>query len=62
MFDVPPPLQVHGLDAYMATWQGFLDWSVKPVLFDLHEVNVVAGTDVAFAAAIGTERPFSQIF
>jgi len=53
MFDVPPPLQIHGLDAYMATWEGFLGWSVKPAMFDLHDVNVVAGKDVAFATAIG---------
>jgi ketosteroid isomerase-like protein len=46
-------MQIYGLDAYMATWEGFLDWSVKPVTFDLHNVNVVAGSDVAFATAIG---------
>jgi ketosteroid isomerase-like protein len=53
MFDVPPPLLSRGLDAYMATWEGFWSWSEKPIAFDFHDVNVTAGTDVAFATAIG---------
>jgi uncharacterized protein (TIGR02246 family) len=53
MFDVPPPFVSRGLDAYMATWEEFLSCSDKPVVFDFHDVNVTAGTDVAFATAIG---------
>lgn len=53
MFDVPPPFLSRGLDAYMATWDLFLASSAKPVEFDLHDVAVTAGTDVAFATAIG---------
>lgn len=53
MFDVPPPFQSRGLDAYMATWDTFFDFSVKPVEFDFHDVAVTAGSDVAFATAIG---------
>jgi uncharacterized protein (TIGR02246 family) len=53
MFDVPPPFQSRGLDAYMATWNTFLDWSTKPVAFDFHDVQITAGQDVAFATAIG---------
>jgi ketosteroid isomerase-like protein len=53
MFDVPPPFLSRGLDAYMATWEEFLSCSVKPVAFDFYDVNVTAGTDVAFATAIG---------
>lgn len=37
----------------MATWKTFLDWSKRPVAFDIHDVQVFAGTDVAFATAIG---------
>ena len=53
MFDVPPPFLSRGLDAYMATWEKFLSWSEKPVSFDFHDVRITAGTDVAFATAIG---------
>jgi uncharacterized protein (TIGR02246 family) len=53
MFDVPPPFLSLGLDAYMATWDGFLASQAKPVQFDFREVAIHAGTDVAFATAIG---------
>jgi hypothetical protein len=31
----------------------FLSWSEKPVTFDLHDVEITAGKDVAFAMATG---------
>jgi ketosteroid isomerase-like protein len=53
MFDVPPPFSSRGLDAYMATWDTFFVWQAKPVQFDLHDLVITAGEDVAFATAIG---------
>jgi len=53
MFDVPPPLMSRGLDAYMETWKPFFAWSEKPVAFDLQDLRITAGSDVAFATAIG---------
>ena len=53
MFDVPPPLLSRGLDAYMATWETFFASAEKPVAFDFHDIDITAGRDVAFAAAIG---------
>jgi len=53
MFDVPPPFQSQGLDAYMATWDLFLSSVEKPVVFDFHDIRITAGSDVAFATAIG---------
>jgi uncharacterized protein (TIGR02246 family) len=53
MFDVPPPLLSRGLDAYMATWQLFYPSQVRPIAFDFDEVEITAGSDVAFATAIG---------
>jgi ketosteroid isomerase-like protein len=53
MFDVPPPFLSRGLDAYMATWDTFFAWQARPVQFDLHDVAITAGDDVAFATAIG---------
>ena len=54
MFDVPPPLLSRGLDAYMATWELFLSSVEKPVVFNLQDIDITAGSDVAFATAIGS--------
>ena len=53
MFDVPPPFLSRGLDEYMATWETFFSSQEKPVTFAFHDVNITAGTDVAFATAVG---------
>lgn len=52
MFDVPPPLQSKGIDAYRRTWDVFFAWSHEPVKFDISELHVTAGVEVAFAAAV----------
>ena len=52
MFDVPPPLKSEGIDAYRETWVPFFSWSGDPVRFDIVEMRVTAGADVAFAAAL----------
>lgn len=52
MFDVPPPLKSEGIDAYRRTWDLFFSWSRDPVRFDIVELRVTAGVDVAFAAAL----------
>lgn len=52
MFDVPPPLKSEGIDAYRRTWDLFLSWSCDPVKFDVVELRVTAGADVAFAVAL----------
>jgi ketosteroid isomerase-like protein len=53
MFDVPPPFLSLGIDAYMATWDTFYAFQAKPVQFDLHDIAIAAGKDVAFATATG---------
>jgi uncharacterized protein (TIGR02246 family) len=53
MFDVPPPVQVQGLDAYRKTWPPFFEWQRSAEgSFDIAELNITAGADVAFATAI----------
>jgi uncharacterized protein (TIGR02246 family) len=53
MFDVPPPHDgVRGLDAYRDTWPGFFEWQAKGASFELVELHVTAGADVAFAYAL----------
>lgn len=52
MFDVPPPLRADGLDEYRRTWELFFAWSPDPPAFEIREMRVTAGADVAFAAAL----------
>jgi uncharacterized protein (TIGR02246 family) len=53
MFDVPPPDNgVRGIAAYRATWPPFFEWQAKGASFELVELDVVAGSDVAFAYAL----------
>jgi uncharacterized protein (TIGR02246 family) len=60
MFDVPPPLASKGIEAYRKTWDLFFSWARDPVVFDINEINITAGDDVAFVTALmrcaGTER------
>lgn len=53
MFDVPPPFLSRGLDAYMATWRLFFSNVEKPVSFSFEDIEVTAGSDIAFATAKG---------
>jgi uncharacterized protein (TIGR02246 family) len=64
MFDVPPPKGgVRGIDAYRETWPPFFDWQRRGAVFDLVELDVTAGEDVAFAHALlrcGTAEELQQ--
>src|ERR1700742_993855 len=51
MFDVPPPFRSVGLDAYRKTWDVCFSWSSGPVRFEIQEMDVSAGANVAFAFA-----------
>ena len=51
MFDVPPPFQSKGLAAYQESWDLFFSWSSEPIPFEVHEMNITAGADVAFVVA-----------
>ena len=59
MFDVPPPAQSKGIDAYKKTWDVFFAWFQDSGVFAIKELNITAGDDVAFATALmrcaGTE-------
>jgi uncharacterized protein (TIGR02246 family) len=61
MFDVPPPFKSVGLDAYRKTWDVFFSWSSGRVRFEIQEMDITAGADVAFAfATIRCEGPGSD--
>ena len=65
MFDVPPPLQSKGIEAYEKSWDLFFSWSHEPVVFDIGEMSITAGNDVAFVTAVmrcaGTEANGNDI-
>ena len=53
MFDVPPPDDgVRGIDAYRATWPPFFEWQRQGASFEIVDLDVTAGDDVAFAHAL----------
>ena len=53
MFDVPPPHDgVRGIDSYRETWPPFFDWQRSGGSFEITELDVTAGDDVAFARAL----------
>jgi uncharacterized protein (TIGR02246 family) len=52
MFDVPPPNEVRGLEAYRETWPPFFEWLSQGAVFELETLEVTAGDDVAFATAL----------
>jgi ketosteroid isomerase-like protein len=51
MFDFPPHI-VRGLDEYNKTWDFFYDSPKGPISFVPSELEVTAGTDVAFASCL----------
>jgi uncharacterized protein (TIGR02246 family) len=51
MFDVPPPFQSRGIEAYKETWDLFFSWSSDPIPFDITEMSITAGSEVAFVVA-----------
>ena len=53
MFDVPPPHRgARGLEEYRSTWPHFFDWQRSGAVFEIDEIEVTAGDDVAFAHAL----------
>jgi uncharacterized protein (TIGR02246 family) len=53
MYDVPKPFESIGIEAYRKTWDIFFD-DTKPGVFDIKELQVTAGDDIAFCYATMT--------
>lgn len=64
MFDVPPPdTGIRGIDAYRDCWPPFFEWQRQGAVFELVELAVTAGADVAYAEALlrcGTPDELAQ--
>ena len=52
MFDVPPPFQSKGIEAYKKTWDLFFSCTPNPAVFDIKDMQVTAGSEVAFVSAV----------
>jgi ketosteroid isomerase-like protein len=52
MFDLPPPLQSRGMDEYKKTWDLFFRYHKPSQAFDIEELAITSGEDIAFAVAI----------
>jgi uncharacterized protein (TIGR02246 family) len=53
MFDVPPPDDgVRGIDEYRDVWPPFFEWQLRGASFEIVELDVTAGDDVAYAWAL----------
>ena len=51
MFDVPPPFESVGLNAYRMTWEYFFAWNSRLGVFDVEDMAIHVGGDVAFVIA-----------
>jgi uncharacterized protein (TIGR02246 family) len=64
MFDVPPHERgVRGIDAYRDVWPPFFEWQRQGALFEIEELDVTAGADVAYAYALlrcGTQEELER--
>ena len=53
MFDVPPPVELLGIDAYQDSWPPFFKWlENESGTFEIVRLDVTAGDTVAFATAL----------
>ncbi|SRR5258708_36246901 len=50
MYDVPPPFQSIGIEAYRSTWDMYFAYT-RPGVFDIREMHVVADQQIAFCYA-----------
>jgi uncharacterized protein (TIGR02246 family) len=53
MFDVPPPFQSKGIEAYKKTWDLFFSSTKEPIVFNFTELEITASDTVAFVHGIG---------
>ena len=51
-FDAVPPLQYKGIDAYRKNWQECFEMMQGPVDFEMRELDVSAGDEVAYAHSV----------
>jgi ketosteroid isomerase-like protein len=61
MFDLVPPLQCQGIEAYEQSWGLLFRYHKPGTAFDFRELAITTGADAAFAAAIMWCGPDSSV-
>jgi uncharacterized protein (TIGR02246 family) len=51
-FDVIPPLQYVGADAYRKVWQELFDTFQSPIPYEIRDLTITAGDDIAFSHSL----------
>ena len=52
LFDLAPPLRYVGADAYRRNWEEWLPTFLGPVGYDIRDLKIAAGDEVAFSHSI----------
>jgi uncharacterized protein (TIGR02246 family) len=48
VFDLAPPLQYKGADAYRENWEGWFPTFQGPIGYEIRDLNIAANDDIAF--------------
>jgi len=51
-FDIVPPLQYIGADAFRKVWEEVFSSFQGPINYEIHDLNITVGDDVAFAHSL----------
>ena len=51
-FDIVPPLRYVGADAFRKVWQQVFSTFQGPIGYEIHDLNITVGDDVAFAYSL----------
>lgn len=57
VFDVPPPSELRGIEAYRATWPPFFEWLRRGAAFEIVSLDVTAGAEVALRRPCSVAGP-----
>jgi uncharacterized protein (TIGR02246 family) len=52
LFDLAPPLEYRGADAYRKNWQEWLPTFQGPVGYEIRDLSITTGDDVAFSHSL----------
>src|SRR5438270_5812737 len=58
-FDIVPPLRYIGADAFRKVWEGVFSAFQGPINYEIHDLNITVGDDVAFARWLNQARIFT---
>jgi uncharacterized protein (TIGR02246 family) len=53
-FDVVPPLQYVGAEAFRKVWQEVFETFQAPILYEVRDLTITAGDDVAFSHSLNS--------